>query len=492
MAIIDEIRQARIKKLEELKKQGINPYPAKVKKDYLISEVLINFLKLEKAKKKITLTGRIRLLRPHGKICFFHFSDASGKIQGLMAQDDLGEEKYKLFLDNFDIGDFIEIKGSLFKTKTKEKTIRASDFRIIAKSLRPLPEKWHGLQDVEERFRKRYLDILMNSDIKEVFIKRAKILRLIREYLDENGFLEVETPVLQPIYGGASARPFLTHLKALDMNLYLRISSELYLKRLIAGGFDKVYEVGKNFRNEGIDRQHNPEFTAIEFYWAYADYNDLMKFTEKMLTSVIKQVCSSLQIEFEGTKLNFKAPWLRISYREMLLKHVKIDIDKVKTEEELKKAISEKKLGLDFKGAVGYGPLLDALYKEYCRPKIVQPCFLIDHPTELMPLAKRKENDPAKIESFQLLIAGYEILKAYSELNDPEDQRKRWLEQEGLAKKGLEEHEVLDEDYLETLEYGLPPTAGWGLGLDRLTAILTNQHSLRDVILFPLMKPKDN
>ncbi len=492
MATIDEIRQARIKKLEKLKKQGINPYPAKVKKDYLISEVLTNFLKLEKAKKKITLSGRIRLLRPHGKICFLHFSDGSGKIQGVMTQDDLGEEKYKLFLDNFDIGDFIEIKGSLFKTKTKEKTIRALDFRIIAKSLRPLPEKWHGLQDIEERFRKRYLDILMNSDVKEVFIKRAEILRLIREYLDENGFLEVETPVLQPIYGGASARPFLTHLKALDMNLYLRISPELYLKRLIASGLDKVYEVGKNFRNEGIDRQHNPEFTAIEFYWAYADYNDLMKFTEKMLTSVIKQVCGSLQVEFEGIKLNFKTPWLRISYREMLLKHAKIDIDKVKTEEELKKAISEKKLGLDLKNIVGYGPLLDALYKEYCRPKIVQPCFLIDHPTELMPLAKRKEGDSAKIESFQLLIAGYEILKAYSELNDPEDQRKRWLEQEGLAKKGLEEHEVLDEDYIETLEYGLPPTAGWGLGLDRLTAILTNQHSLRDVILFPLMKPKDN
>jgi len=260
---------------------------------------------------------------------------------------------------------------------------------------------------------------------------------------------------------------------------------------LIVGGFEKVYEVSKDFRNEGIDRQHSPEFTQIEFYWAYADYQDLMKFTEEMLCHIIKEVCGSLKIEFETHKLDFTPPWKRMTYRDLLLKHVKIDIDRVKTEKELKKVISEKRLNLDLSGIVGYGSILDALYKEFCRPKIVQPTFLIDHPAELMPLAKRKEIDPSKIESFQLLVVGYEIIKAYSELNDPQDQKARWLEQEGLAKKGLEEHEVLDEDYIEALEYGMPPTAGWGIGIDRLTAILTNQHSIRDVILFPLMRPKN-
>jgi len=490
MATIDEIRKNRLKKLEAIKKAGMNPYPSRTNRTHEISEALLNFKKLAKAKKKIVLAGRIRLMRVHGRSCFLHIADGTGRIQAYFKSDVLGEKKYKFFLDNFDIGDFIEISGTLFQTKTGEKTILALDYAILAKSLRPLPEKWHGLKDIEERYRKRYLDLLMNLKVKEVFKKRSKILKLLREYLDKNGFLEVETPVLQPIYGGAAARPFITYLHALKRNFYLRISDELYLKRLIVGGFDKVYEVSKDFRNEGIDRQHSPEFTQIEFYWAYADYNDLMKFTEKMLCFVIKEVCQSLKIEFEGQKLDFTPPWSKITYRDLLLKHTKIDIDKAKTENELKKAISQKGLKLDLSGVVGYGPILDALYKEFCRPKIIQPTFVIDHPVELMPLAKRKAKDPSKIESFQLLVSGYEIIKAYSELNDPQDQKRRWLEQERLAKKGLKEHEVLDEDYIEALEYGMPPTAGWGIGIDRLTAILTNQHSIRDVILFPLMKPK--
>ena len=490
MATIDEIRKNRLKKLEAIKKAGMNPYPSRTNRTHEISEALLNFEKLAKAKKKIVLAGRIRLMRVHGRSCFLHIADGTGRIQAYFKSDVLGEKKYKFFLDNFDIGDFIEISGTLFQTKTGEKTILALDYAILAKSLRPLPEKWHGLKDIEERYRKRYLDLLMNLKVKEVFKKRSKILKLLREYLDKNGFLEVETPVLQPIYGGAAARPFITYLHALKRNFYLRISDELYLKRLIVGGFDKVYEVSKDFRNEGIDRQHSPEFTQIEFYWAYADYNDLMKFTEKMLCFVIKEVCQSLKIEFEGQKLDFTPPWSKITYRDLLLKHTKIDIDKAKTENELKKAISQKGLKLDLSGVVGYGPILDALYKEFCRPKIIQPTFVIDHPVELMPLAKRKAKDPSKIESFQLLVSGYEIIKAYSELNDPQDQKRRWLEQERLAKKGLKEHEVLDEDYIEALEYGMPPTAGWGIGIDRLTAILTNQHSIRDVILFPLMKPK--
>jgi len=492
MPTLEELRKIRLKKLDALKKAGVNPYPSKTKKTHKICEVISDFNNLVKAKKKIVLTGRIRAIREHGKSTFLHFEDYTGKIQAYLKEDILGEKKYKGFLDSFDIGDFAEFTGILCKTRTGERTVEVSDYKILAKSLRPLPEKWHGLKDIEERYRKRYLDLLMNPEVKEVFLARSKILKLLREYLDDNGFLEVETSVLQPIYGGASARPFITHLKALDKDFYLRISDELYLKRLVVGGFDKVYEVSKDFRNEGIDKQHNPEFTQVEFYWAYADYNDLMKFAEKMLSYIIKEVCGSLKIEFEENKLDFAPPWKRITYRDLLLKYTGVDIDKIKTEEELKKAISSKKeLKLDLKGIVGYGPMLDALYKEYCRPKIIQPTFLIDHPAELMPLAKRKEENPLRIQSIQLLVSGYELVKAYTELNDPKDQKERWLEQEGLAKKGLQEHEVLDEDYIEALEYGMPPTAGFGIGIDRLTAILTNQHSIRDVILFPLMKPKN-
>ncbi len=491
MARIDQIRKDRLEKLARVKKAGLNPYPAKTKRTHKISEALLSFDKLAKAEKEIVLVGRIQLTRSHGGSCFLHFQDGTGRMQAYLKRDVLGKEKYKFFGENLDIGDFIELTGTLFQTKTGEKSILASDFELLAKSIQPLPEKWHGLKDIEERYRKKYLDILMNPAVRAVFEKRTRVIRLLREYLDKQGFLEVETPVLQPIYGGASARPFTTHHNALDIELYLRISDELYLKRLIVAGFEKVYEINKDFRNEGIDKQHNPEFTMLEFYWAYADYNDLMDFTEKMLCYIIKQVCGGLKIEFQKHKLDFTPPWERITYRDLILKYTAIDIDEVKTEKDLKKSIRDRKLKLDISGTIGYGPILDALYKEYCRPKIIQPCFLIDHPAGLMPLAKRKESDLSKIESIQLLCVGYELLKAYSELNDPADQKERWLEQERLAKRGLKEHEVLDEDYIQALEYGMPPTAGWGMGIDRFVSLLTNQHSIKDVILFPLMRPKD-
>jgi len=490
MATIDKIRKERLGKLEAIKKAGINPFPAQTNRTHSIKQALNDFDKLSKKKEKIVLCGRLRLLREHGKITFIEIEDGTDRIQGLLRENGVGEKRYKFFLDNFDVGDFVQITGALIKTKTGEKTIEADSYKILTKSLRPLPEKWHGLKDKEERYRRRYLDIIMDPEVRQVFEKRARTLQLLREYLDEHDFLEVETPVLQPIYGGASAKPFITHLDALDMDVYLRISDELYLKRLIVAGFPKVYEVSKDFRNEGIDRQHNPEFTQVEFYWAYADYEDLMEFTEKMLVSVIKKVCGGLKIEYQGKNLDFSLPWKRISYRDVVLEHTGIDINKVITEKELKGAISEKGLELNLKNKVGYGPILDELYKEYARPKIIQPCFLMDHPAELMPLAKRKEDDKSKIESFQLLISGHEVIKAYSELNDSIDQKNRWLEQEGLAKKGLEEHEILDQDYIEALEYGMPPTAGWGIGIDRLVSILTNQHSIRDVIFFPFMRPK--
>ncbi len=496
MSTIDKIRRERFKKLENFKEKGVNPYPSRTKRTRSINEALISFSELSSEKKKIVLAGRIRLIREHGKITFLEFEDGSGeapesgRIQAFLSEEEL-KEGYQFFLENFDIGDFIEIRGVLFTTKTGEKTIKAEEYRILSKAIRPLPEKWHGLEDKEKRYRKRYLDIVMNPEVKEVFQKRTEILRLLRRFLDQRDFMEVETPILQPLYGGASAKPFITRLDSLDMEMYLRISDELYLKRLIVGGFPKVYEVSKDFRNEGIDRQHNPEFTQIEFYWAYADYEDLMDFTEDILSSVIKEVCGKLEVEYGEEVLDFSSPWPRLTYREAVLEHTGIDIDKVRTEENLKEVISNKFSEFDLEGLVGYGSTLDALYKEYVRPKLIQPCFLIDHPAELMPLAKRKEEDPFKIESFQLLVYGYELIKAYSELNDPVDQKERWLAQEGLAKKGLEEHEVLDEDYIEALEYGMPPTAGWGMGIDRLTAILTNQHSIRDVIFFPFMRPKD-
>ncbi len=502
MAAIDKIRKERLKKKARFEKKGINPYPARTNRTHLIREALGRFEELSKSRETVVLCGRIRLLREHGGVTFVEveepFSGASGgsaqeddgRIQAMLRQDEVGKKRYDFFLSNFDVGDFIEFKGVLMTTKTGEKTIQVDSYRILAKALRPLPEKWHGLEDKEKRYRHRYLDLIMNPEVREIFKKRTEILRLLREFLDQNGFMEVETPVLQPIYGGASAKPFITHLDSLDLNMYLRISDELYLKRLIVGGLEKVYEVSKDFRNEGIDRQHNPEFTQIEFYWAYADYGKLMEFTEKMLCSVIKKVCGGLKVKYEDTVLDFTPPWPRQNYRAVVLEYTDIDIDKADTEKKIKQEIVDKRLGWDPGDKVGYGPILDSLYKEYVRPHLIQPMFLVDHPAQLMPLAKRKEKDPSKIESFQLLVYGYELIKAYSELNDPLDQKERWLEQEGLAKKGLEEHEVLDEEYIEALEYGMPPTAGWGMGIDRLTAILTNQHSIRDVIFFPFMKPK--
>ncbi|MBD3282620.1 MAG: lysine--tRNA ligase [Candidatus Portnoybacteria bacterium] len=494
MKNIDRIRKVKIEKLNNLIKAGMNPYPAKTSRTHSNKEALDNFSKLKN--KKIYLAGRIRSIRQHGGSTFCHIEDGADaekqptQIQAFLRKNEIGKEKYDLFIENIEIGDFVEFKGSLFKTKRGEKTIEVKDWKILSKTLLPLPEEWYGLKDTEERYRKRYLDLIMNPETRDVFKKRSQILKLIREFLDKHNFLEVETPILQPMYGGASAKPFTTHLDALNTDLYLRISDELYLKRLIVGGFEKVYEVSKDFRNEGIDRQHSPEFTQIEFYWAYANYEDLMKFTEKMICFVVKEVCQKLKIEFEDKKISFKTPWRKITYRDLILKHTKIDINKTKTEKELREEIRKKKFKIDFSGIAGYGPILDTLYKEYCRPKVIQPTFITDHPAELMPLAKRKKEDPSKIESFQLLIYGYELIKAYSELNDPQDQKQRWLEQEGLAKKGLEEYEALDEEYIQALEHGMPPTAGFGIGIDRLTAILTNQHSIRDVILFPFMRPK--
>jgi len=479
---LNEIRKQRIKKLAELKKLGIDPYPSYFEKKQTCAEATLLL------GKKAQTAGRIAAIRGHGKIMFLDLVDSSGKIQVWLQKQKLRNYEITKFLD---IGDFLGVSGKVVKTKSGERTIDASEFILLSKAIRSLPDKWHGLKDIEERYRKRYLDLILNPETKKVFETRSKILSNIREFLDDQDFLEVETPVLQPMYGGASARPFITHHLALDNDFYLRISNELYLKRLIVGGFDKVYEVSRDFRNEGIGKFHNPEFTQVEFYWAYADYEKLMKFTEVMLITVIKAVNGSLKVKRLNKVYDFKRPWQRLSFSEALKEYTGINMEKITTEADLKREIKNKKVEVNLQKAVGLGAIYEQLYKTYVRPNLEGPLFLIDYPAEMIALAKRKDGDPKKIASFQLLVGGTELLKAYNELNDPIDQKNRWLEEEKKAKLGVEETERLDEDYIEALEYGMPPTAGWGMGIDRLTLFLTDQPTLKDVILFPTLKPKN-
>ena len=487
MATIKELRKIRLKKLEAIQKAGLLAFPSKTKRTQAIAQALEDFSKLSRSQKEIVLVGRIRAQRLHGKAAFLDIEDGTSKIQVHFREDKLGEKGYKFFLDNFDIGDFIEIKGILFKTKKGEKTIQAQDFKMLAKSLLPLPEKWHGLKDIEERYRKRYLDLIFNPEVKEKFKIRGKIIKEIREFLEKEEFLEVETPILQPIYGGATARPFKTHLNALDIDLYLRIAPELYLKRLLVGGFEKIYEIGKCFRNEGVDKYHNPDFTMLEFYWAYADYKDLMKLTEELITTLLKNIFGKLEIEYQGKKINFKASWPRIEFSSLLRKYTKINLEEIHLEALKKEA---KKLGIKVGKGEQKPEIADRIYKKFCQPKIWQPTFVIHHPYGSAPLAKQLDDDSSKLARFQLLVGGLEIVNAFSELNDPIEQKKRFKEQEKVFKEGFKEAQRMDENFLEALEYGMPPAAGFGLGIDRLAALLTDSHSLREVILFPTMRPK--
>jgi lysyl-tRNA synthetase class 2 len=478
----------RLEKLNQIKKLGINPYPGTAfERSHTANQVCENFNKLEG--KEVSVAGRITAIREHGGLTFADLEDFSGKIQLWLAKDVL-EKNYDL-LKLIERGDFLGARGIVTKTKRGEISVKVQNFTLLSKALRHLPTKWFGLKDVEERYRQRYVDLLLNKNVREIFLKRTQILKEIRNFLDEKGFVEVETPILQLVYGGAAAKPFKTYVNDLKIEAFLRISDELHLKRLIVGGFEKVYEVAKDFRNESIDAQHNPEFTQIEFYEAYADYEKLMKMIEEMLNRLIKKINGSLKIEYCGKILDFTPPLPRVKFRDILLKETGIDIDKENNEEKLKKAIKNKKLKLDLKGVVGFGALADKLYKEYVRPKLIQPTFLLDYPTEMIPLAKRKDNDKTKIATVQLLVNGLEIIKAYNELNDPIDQRERFEEQVELERKGLEEAHMLDEDFIRALEYGMPPTAGCGIGIDRLTMLLTNSPSIKEVILFPLMAPSE-
>jgi lysyl-tRNA synthetase class 2 len=487
MTNLEKIRKIRLQKLKHLEARGFDCFPRQSKRTHKISDALKNFVQLAHQKKEVVLSGRILGWRGHGGVVFLDIKDESGKIQILFKKDKLGEKGLDFFQHFFDIGDFIELQGILIKTKTEEKTLEVLNFKMLAKSLRPLPEKWHGLIDVEERYRKRYLDLIFNEEVKNKFKTRTKIITFLRGFLEKQGFLEVETPTLQPIYGGARAKPFKTHLNTFNMDLYLRISPELYLKRLLVGGFEKVYEIGKCFRNEGVDKVHNPDFTILEFYWAFADCKEMMKLIEKMIVSLLKRVSGKSILQHENQKINFKTPWARIEFSQLFKKYTKIDLEEINQAGLFKKV---KELGIVVEQDAPKAEIADEIYKKYCRPKIQNPCFVLHHPVGFQPLAKRFEKNSSKLANIQLVIGGIELANSFSELNDPVEQSERFKEQEKLFKRGFKEALRSDKDFLETLEYGMPPAAGCGMGIDRLVALLTDSHSLREIILFPTMKSK--
>ncbi len=483
----DELRQNRLDKKKRIEAEGLHPYPVFTKRTHTIEKVLSDFSQLKKLEEEVFIVGRIRSFRQHGKIVFIDIEDGTEKVQIFISEDGVGPTPYIFFTENLDIGDFIQVKGVLFLTKREEKSVNASDIKVLSKNILPLPEKWHGIQDTEERYRKRYLDILFTEGVKSNFETRSKIIKSLRAFLDEKGFLEVETPILQPIYGGAGARPFKTHLNALSMDFYLRIAPELYLKRLLVGGFEKVYELGRCFRNEGMDRSHNPEFTSLEFYWAYSDYKQLMNFTEEMLVNLVKNVFNKEEIWYEDNKIDMKSPWPRLQFNDVIKKETGIDIEEINKEELAKEA---ENMGIKIEKGADKARISDEIFKNKCRHTLIQPTFIIHHPEGFQPLAKGLP-ETNKLANFQLYIAGWEVVNAFSELNNPIEQQKRFKEQENMLKEGFEEAQRMDDDFIEALEYGMPPAVGFGMGVDRLTAILTNSHSLREIIIFPAMRKKN-
>ncbi|OGL61779.1 lysine--tRNA ligase [Candidatus Uhrbacteria bacterium RIFCSPHIGHO2_01_FULL_47_10] len=482
----------RRERLEKMKTAGLDPYPSGSLRTHMLQEVMDNFESFLANQTSVICDGRVRLIRKHGGLTFVQLQDASRMMQLALHKDQIGEETYEQFHEFVDVGDFLEVTGIVFNTKKGEPTIDVKAFRIMSKALMPLPEKFHRLTDVEARYRERELDLIMNADVRERFIKRSKLISSLRHFLDDRGFLEVETPILQPIPGGANARPFITYHNALDADLYLRIAPELYLKRLMVGGFEKVYEIGRLFRNEGIDFAHNPEFTTIELYWAFVkDKVTYVDFLEEIMRHIINASMGSLHVPYGEGEIDFESAWPRKTFREAIIEDCGIDIDLYKTESELIAIVREKKLDVDFKNAVGIGEHYDQLFKKTARAHITQPVWIFDYPVELKPLAKESPEDPTKSASVQLVVHGMEIINAYyHELNDPIEQRRRFVAQEDLREQGSEEAQFLDEEFLSALEHGMPPTSGMAIGIDRLVAFLTNAPNLKEVILFPTLKPK--
>ncbi|MCL0057327.1 lysine--tRNA ligase [Dehalococcoidia bacterium] len=484
-----ELIQSRLDKLQRIRGRGIDPYPARYHRSHTTQEAVALYQEAEDGSgglPQVKLAGRITAMRSMGKAIFLDLKDGSGKVQVYLRRDALGEEKYSL-LQDFDIGDFIGVEGQVFKTRTGEVTIRASDLTMLSKSLQPLPEKWHGLADVEKRYRQRYLDLLSNDQVRRTFEVRGQAISAMRRFLEERGFIEVETPVLQSLAAGALARPFATHHHALDRELYLRIATELHLKRLIIGGFDRVYEIGRIFRNEGISTKHNPEFTTMESYQAYADYLDVMEMVEQMVSFIAREVLGTMRIGHGEMTVDLSPPWRRLTLCDAIKERSGIDFEAFPDARSLEAGIRETGLSVD--DGLNWGKLVDFLLSHTVEPHLIQPTFLLDYPVELSPLAKRKPGSERLVERFEAFAGGMEIANAFSEINDPLEQRERFREQDRMrALFGDEEAERIDEDFLLALEHGMPPTGGLGVGVDRLVMLLTNQQSIREVILFPQLR----
>ncbi len=484
-ALMDQRRE----KLEEIRQLGVDPYAYKYSPTHTTQEIREQFAEVEDQPdetKSVRVAGRIMTKRDHGKSGFAHLQDGSGRLQIYVRQNAVGEEAYQVYR-KLDVGDVVGVGGPVFRTRTGEITVLVNEVELLAKSLRPPPEKWHGLQNKETRYRQRYADLMMNPEVMQVFINRTRMIQAVREYLNQDGFIEVETPILQPIYGGATARPFTTHHNALDMPLYLRIANELYLKRLIVGGFDRVYEFSRDFRNEGIDHDHSPEFTMIELYQAYADYEDMMCLTENLLAHTAQTVLGTTQITYKGDSISLDPPWRRLTMIESLKEETGIDVDEL-SDKELYSAILD--AHIDIEDAAPRGKLIAELFEAHVEPNLVQPTFIYDYPIEVSPFAKKKRGSDSFVERFEFFIARMEMGNAFSELNDPIDQRERFIEGAKKGEDGDEDALMIDEDYLRALEYGMPPTGGLGFGIDRLAMLLTDQTSIRDVILFPQMRPE--
>jgi len=488
--IVDE----RIRKVGALRDEGIEPYPQEFEKKDWCNDLQKRYSKLKNevvSKDEVVTAGRLMLKRSMGKISFGTIQDDGGKVQILIQKDESPDEVVSIF-KKIDAGDFIGVKGNPMKTKRGELSVLVREIVLLSKAIKPLPEKWHGIKDKEERYRKRYLDLIMNDDVRETFAYRSRVIGVLRKFLEGEGFMEVETPLIQPVYGGASAKPFVTHINALDMDAYLAISPELYLKRLIVGGYEKVFTICKNFRNEGIDFAHNPEFTMMEYYAAYKTYEYHIDFIERFFGVLKKELGIGDSINYRGKKIFLKTPFKRVNFRALVKKEIGIDINVANDFDKFVAELKSKKVDIDVSGCSHYGALLDEVYKRVIRPRIIQPTILTHYPVEMIALAKRNKDDPSKINSVQLIIDGAEIVKAYDELNDPLDQKKRLDEQAKLLRGGCDDAMPADDDFVDALMYGMPPTAGFGMGIDRLVMLLTGKDSVRDVIFFPFMKAAES
>jgi len=498
------LEKIRLEKLETLRAEGIEPYPTRADRTHLNKDAIAAFEKLESAgsddELKVILVGRLRAVRSMGKITFAHVEDGSGRVQYFFRANDVGPEKLKFFNQEFDLGDYVQADGVMFRTRSGEVTLRVGDFRMLAKAITPLPAakdevvdgnviRHATLSDPETRYRQRYADLAVNEEVREIFIKRAGVVKALRTFMDSHGFLEVETPILQPIYGGAAAEPFITHHNQLKQDLYLRISFELYLKRLLVGGLERVYEIGRDFRNEGVSYKHNPEFTQIEFYWAYADFLQVMELTEQMVAFTADHVLGTRTIEYQGNSINLDPPWQRLDLREAIINAAGIDIGECLTADQLGHAMKSK--DMEFKPDSTRGKLIDTLISEFIEPKAIQPVFLYNYPRDISPLAKSIPGDSQTVERFEGFVAGMELCNAFTELNDPFDQESRFLEMRRDYQSDDEERHPMDEDYLQAMRYGMPPNGGFGMGVDRLTMLLTDQPSIREVILFPHLRKVD-